>query len=259
MRRTSRALLSFLAAAALVAAAGPSTATAASSHPWAERVKAAKRFADGRAGTISFAVVDEEGRLRGDHPGRVHNSASVVKVLFMISYLRQPGVRDDELTAAERDLLGPMIKRSDNKRADEIYRRLGEGPLYALARKAGLDHFTTLPTWGLTTITAGSQARFFHRIERYIPRRHRRYAMDLLTRIVPSQRWGIPPVAPAGWRLHYKGGWSGRPHWRINQVMLLRKGDRRLSLAILTKDQPSKRYGQVSIQGVAKRLLRGYR
>jgi hypothetical protein len=152
-----------------------------------------------------------------------------------------------------------MIRRSDNQAATAIYNRVGEGALYDLAGEAGLDRFSTQPTWGLTTITAGSQARFFSRLERYIPKRHREYAMRLLSRIVPSQRWGIPPVAPDGWRLHFKGGWSGRPVWRVNQVMLLRNPPRRFSIAILTREQPSKGYGEESIEGVARRLLRRYR
>jgi hypothetical protein len=151
-----------------------------------------------------------------------------------------------------------MIRRSDNQAATAVYNRVGEGALYDLADDAGLDRFSTQPTWGLTTITAGSQARLFFQLERYIPRRHRAYAMHLLRRIVPSQRWGIPPVAPAGWQLHFKGGWSGRPVWRVNQVMLLRKPPRRFSIAILTREQPSKGYGEESIEGVARRLLRGY-
>lgn len=244
-----------------VVLAGALTAPAAaapSDYRWAKRIAAAERFADARAGTISFAVVDESGRLRGDEPDRVHHSASVVKVMLLIAYLREAEVRDDELTASERRILGPMIKRSDNGSANAIYTRVGAEGLHDLARDAGMDSFTTQPTWGLSTITAGEQARFFFRLERYIPRRHRPYAMRLLTRIVPRQRWGIPPVAPRGWKLHFKGGWSGRPNWRINQVMLLRKPRRRFAVAILTRDQPSKRYGIQTVRGVAKRLLRGY-
>lgn len=227
-------------------------------YPWAKRVAAAKRFAEGREGRISFAVVDESGRLHGAHPDRVHNSASVVKVLFMVALLRERGVRHDELTDGERALLEPMIRRSDNQAATAIYQRVGERALYRLAEEAGLDHFTIQPGWGLTTITAGSQARFFSRVETFIPRRHRGYAMRLLAQIVPSQRWGIPPVAPRGWRLHFKGGWSGAPSWRVNQVMLLRDSPRRFALAILTREQPSMGYGTGSIEGVARRLLRGY-
>jgi hypothetical protein len=244
---------------ALVVLAGAARADAPSGqYPWGKRIQAAERWADDRSGRISFAVVDEAGRMHGAHPDRVHNSASVVKVLFMLALLREPGVRHDALTDGERALLKPMIRRSDNQAANAVYARVGEAALYRLADDVGLDHFSTQPLWGLTTITAGSQARFFSRLESYIPKRHRAYAMRLLARIVPSQRWGIPPVAPRGWRLHFKGGWSGRPSWRINQVMLLRNPPRQFAIAILTREQPSKRYGERSIEGVAKRLLRGY-
>ena len=248
-----------LAVAATAFAAPPLDATPrASGYPWPQRIAAAERFADVRAGAVSFAVVDEGGELRGDHVDRVHNSASVVKVMFMVALLREPGVRDDALSGAERALLKPMIQRSDNQSAAAIYNRVGEGALYELARDAGMSRFTTQPTWGLSEITPGEQARFFWRLERYIPERHENYAMRLLSRIVPSQRWGIPPAAPRGWKLHFKGGWSGRPSWRINQVMLLRRPQRRFSVAILTREQPSKNYGQQTIEGVARRLLRGY-
>ena len=227
-------------------------------YPWHKRIASAERFADTRAGRISFAVVDESGKLRGKHVNRVHNSASVVKVMFMVALLRLPDVRHDALTEAEKQLLGPMIKVSDNDAATAVYNRVGEATLYELANDAGMEHFTTQPTWGLTTITAKEQARFFYSLERFIPKRHRGYAMHLLTQITPTQRWGIPPVAPGGWHLHFKGGWSGAPSWRVNQVMLLRKPPRRFSVAILTREQPSYGYGQGSIQGVATHLLREY-
>lgn len=245
-------------AALVVCPTGAPAEAPAAGHPWEQQLAAAERFADGRAGRVSFAVVDEGGRLRGRHLDRVHNSASVVKVMFMVALLRRPEVRHDALTPAERHLLGPMIKRSDNQAATAIYNRVGERALHELARDAGMRHFSTQPVWGLTTITAAGQARFMYRLERFIPRRHRGYAIHLLSRIVPSQRWGIPPVAPSGWTLHFKGGWSGAPSWRVNQVMLLRRPPRRLSLAILTREQPSKGYGERTIEGVAKRLLRGY-
>ena len=188
----------------------------------------------------------------------MHESASVVKVMFMVALLREPDVRHDALSPGERHLMGPMIKRSDNEAATAVFNRVGEAALYRLARDAGMKRFQTQPTWGLTHITARDQARFMFRLDRFIPKRHRGYAMHLLTRIVSSQRWGIPPVAPRGWTLHFKGGWSGAPSWRVNQVMLLRRPPRRLSLAILTREQPSMSYGTESIEGVAHRLLRRY-
>ena len=188
----------------------------------------------------------------------MHESASVVKVMFMVALLREPDVRHDALSPGERHLMGPMIKRSDNEAATAVFNRVGEAALCRLAREAGMKRFQSQPTWGLTHITARDQARFMFRLDRFIPKRRRGYAMHLLTRIVSSQRWGIPPVAPRGWTLHFKGGWSGAPSWRVNQVMLLRRPPRRLSLAILTREQPSMSYGTESIEGVARRLLRRY-
>jgi hypothetical protein len=249
-----------LAALALVAAA---PADAADDHyPWAKRVRAAERYADTRQGIVSFAAVGEDRKLRGDHVDRRHNSHSVVKAMLLLAYLRQPDVRHRDLTNADRKLLRPMIRRSDNGTASTVYGRVGPGALYALAREAKMKHFSTQGVWGLSQITARDQAGFFFRIKRYVPDRHRDFAMGLLTEIVPSQRWGIPPVAPGGWVLHFKGGWaptsSDGGRWGINQVMLLRKAPRRFSLAILTRYQPSKAYGIRTLRGVARRLLRGY-
>jgi hypothetical protein len=69
-----------------------------------------------------------------------------------------------------------------------------------------MTHFATSPIWGETEVTAADQTRFFLHIERYIPARHRGYAMSLLAGIVPSERWGIGEVAPRGWKLYFKGG-----------------------------------------------------
>jgi hypothetical protein len=256
----TRPLTAALAALALIAPVSAG-ARAADHYPWGKRVKAAQRYADGRAGTVSFAAVDEKGKLHGDHVDRAYNSHSVVKVMLLLAYLRQPDVRDRALTGADRDLLHPMIRRSDNDAASAVYQRVGAGALYALARDARMDHFSTQPVWGLSQITARDQARFFFRLERFIPERHRGFAMRLLTQIVARQRWGIPPVAPDGWTLHFKGGWapvSSEPGWGINQVMLLRKPPRRFSLAILTRYDPSKAYGIRTLRGVARRLVRGY-
>jgi beta-lactamase class A len=245
----------------MLAYAGPPSAASAAApgaYPWPQRIDAAERYADRRAGVVSFAVIDESGRLRGDHVHRIHSSASVVKAMLLVAYLRQPDVRDRHLARADRRTLGPMIKRSDNQAADAVYERVGPGALYELADDARMRHFRTQAVWGLSEITPADQARFFYRLERFVPERHEDYALRLLARIVPSQRWGIPPAAPGGWRLHYKGGWAGRPNWRINQVMLLRKPERRFAVAILTRDQPSKHYGEQTIEGTARRLLRGY-
>jgi hypothetical protein len=86
--------------------------------------------------------------------------------------------------------------------------------------------------------------------------------MDLLTKIIPKQSWGIPPAKPKGYTLHFKGGWapSGDPGWTVNQVAQFdpRGGGRRFSLAILTRGSPDRNYGILTIRGIAQRLLKGF-
>lgn len=233
-------------------------------HEWRcvprKNVKAAKRYAKDRAGTIGFAFFDDCRRTVGWHEDHVFASASVVKAVLMVAYLRKGDVDDRDLRRDEKRLLRPMIEKSDNDAANRIYAAVGEGRLNELADDAGLKHFHASPGWGGTTLTPATQARFFARIERWIPRRHEDYAMRLLASVVPRQRWGLPPVVPRGWRIHFKGGWtpSAEGGWRINQVATLRTKRRSIGIAVLTRQNPSKDYGTMTIEGVGKRLLGGY-
>ena len=251
-----------LLAAALVTAF-PTTGSAGAESPagpdWAANVAAASGFAATRAGPTSFALVDGRGRLRGRLAGRVYPSASVLKPMLLAAYLNRPDVRGRALTVEERALLGPMIRRSANPPASYLVRLLGAGPLHRLAARGGMDHFRLRSPWGLSETTARGQALFFRRMGALTPARHRAYARRLLSGVVPGQRWGVPRVAPAGWKVFLKGGWGSGTGWVTHQVALLEHGERRLSLAVLTRDNPSHAYGVATIEGVARRLLRDLR
>jgi hypothetical protein len=182
----------------------------------------------------------------------------VLKAMLLTAYLRRPSVRVRDLTDGERALLAPMIRSSANGPASYLVSLMGSAPLHRLVRKAAMGHFVLhRPLWGLSEITALGQSRFFRRIESLLPDRHRAYAMRLLNSIIPSQRWGIPPVKPDGWKIYFKGGWGAGTGLRTHQVALLKRGDRRVSIAILTEGNPSHAYGIATIRGIAKRLLRG--
>jgi hypothetical protein len=245
------------AASAQTAPSGPATASKAKAdRAWRARVSRAAGYARGRLGSVSFAVVDQRGRIHGSNRGARYSSASLVKAMLLVAYLNQRGTRGRRLHAGDRRLLGPMIRASDNDAASAVYKRVGVGALARLARRAGMRRFEPNPVWGGCQVTARDQARFFRRIESLTPRRHRRYALGLLRRIVAIQRWGIPRAAPRGWRVHFKGGWFEDPDgWRVHQGALLRQGRRRQAIAVLTAGSPSLAYGAVTIEGVAARLL----
>jgi hypothetical protein len=211
-------------------------------QPWRAHVHEAREFAQDRAGAISFGVRTRRG-LRGVGVGRSVPSASVVKAMLLVAYLRQPDVRGRRLRPPERALLGPMIRRSDNAAASQVCNIVGTAGLARLARRAHMRHFHATRPWGLSTINVADQTRFFLHIDRRVPARHRRYAMRLLGSIVPAQRWGIGRVRPRGWALYFKGGWGSGTGWADHQVALLRRGRRRLSVAILITSSPSHAYG----------------
>lgn len=224
---------------------------------WQPRVRAAEAYAKHRYGMIAFAV-RTPGHAYGWHARRTFPSASVVKAMVLVAYLDQRRVRNRPLHASEKRLLGPMIRRSDNAAASAIFVTVGPRRLSALARRVHMKRFRpAAPVWGTSRIDAADQARFFLHIDRLIPARHRHYAMGLLEHITPSQRWGIAKTRPRGWDLFFKGGWGSGTGWVDHQVALLTKGDKRVSLAILTYANGSHAYGKETLRGVAKRLLRG--
>jgi Beta-lactamase enzyme family len=212
-------------------------------------IAAAQRWARHRAGTVAFAVAQGR-RIRGVAIHRRYYSASVVKAMLALAVLR--AARDRALTGAERGLLRPMITFSDNDAATTVYARVGAGALYAIARASGMRNFDVAFNWADAQLTAYDQARLFLRIDRLTPRRHRRYFRGLLAGIVPSQRWGIAPIAgERGFHIMFKGGWrTGIFH----QVALLERGGRRIALAVLTRSADHG-YGRETQAGIAARVL----
>ena len=113
-----------------------------------------------------------------------------------------------------------------------------------------MRHFSAYPVWGGSSIAAVDQARFFLRVDRLVPRRHRAYAMRLLRGIVTAQRWGIARSVPDGWRIAFKGGWGRGVTREVNhQAALLTNARLRVSIAVLTADNPSHAYGAATPAG----------
>lgn len=252
----ARATPVLLAAVVAVGAPAASAAPTADDRPgWRPGLEAAREYAANRAGTISFAVRTPHRLYRSD-AYRVYRSASVVKAMLMVAYLNHPHVRDRRLTAADHALLDPMVRRSDNVAASRVRDIVGNGALERLADRAGMGRFATAPSWGDTRITAAGQTKLFLRIDRYVVRRHRATALRLLRTVVAPQRWGIARAPRPGWALHFKGGWGD--YGEVDhQVALLTRGQRRIAVAILTTGFPSHDYGKQTLEGVARRLLRG--
>jgi hypothetical protein len=231
--------------------------TAPPGYPSAARIRAAAKYEAGRAGFTSFAVVDSEGRLSGRHIHRTFVSASVIKAMLLVTYLRKLDKAHRPLTSSDRAVLHPMIHVSDNHAATVAQSRVGNARIHALARKAGMSDFTLSGIWASAHFSAADQAKFFFKQNALIPKQFRKYARSLLSHISGAQSWGIPHVArPDGWKVFFKGGWRGTGRGQlVHQVARLEQGRTKFAMAVLTDGDPSMGYGITTIQGVTAKLL----
>jgi hypothetical protein len=251
-----------LCAAALAAGSDAAARTwPPSPYPEENRVAAARELAAAAPGTVSFAVLGDEGGVRGYEPDAVFSSASVSKALLLAAELRRLRAEGEPLDASTKSLLRSMITVSDNGAASAIYARVGDERLDEVAERAGMRAFEVTPGyWGGAQVTAADLARFFAGLDRNLVGPHRRYAKRLLAGVVSSQRWGIPEGAPGRWTVWFKGGW--RPPATeetsgpvTHQAALLRDRDgERVGLAVLTDLAPGSTAFGV-IEGITARLL----
>ena len=225
-------------------------------YPPVGRLRAVQRWLRTRGGSNSWALVDSWGRMHRFAPQRVYVSASLVKAMLLVAYLRGIGNRAPD--AGERALLGPMITVSSNDAADTIYYRVGDAALYRLARLAGMRHFSIAGYWANAQLSAEDQARFFNRIDRLVPKASRSYARGLLSSIASYQRWGFSRYSlAAGFKTFFKGGWRGTGAGQlVHEAALFERARTRISMAVLTDGNPSHDYGTETLRGVAERVFR---
>lgn len=223
--------------------------------PWASPLASAAAFVERRHARVAFALVDQAGVVRGERLQARFLSASLVKAMLLVAYLNRADVIVRPLAEPERELLASMIQRSDNDAATAVRDLVTNDGLRAVARRAGMQHFTPARSWGSSRITASDQARFFFGLDALVPELHRPFARELFTTIIPSQRWGIPAATPPGWTVFFKGGWRPANGWVVNQAAFLEGPPGRIAIAILSDHNPSFAYGTRTLRGVTTRLL----
>jgi beta-lactamase class A len=224
--------------------------------PTALGVRRAWGFADSQPGLVSAAVIDSRGRLRAIRGRRLFVSASMVKGVMLVAYLREIHSAGAELDSEAEVLLEQMITYSDNDSADAIYSRLGDAPIEAAARRAGARTLDVRGYWAETYLSALDAVRFIRSVPATVPATHRAFALRLLAGIEPNQRWGVPEGAGPKWRVWFKGGWRSTGLGALtHQMALLRRPGQRIAIAVLTDGMPSMDAGIETIEGITRRLL----
>ncbi len=259
------AVAALLTCAALAAAALPTASaleyqgegrgTPLARYPSAGAIAAASRYLDSRAGRTSFAVVDSTGRLSGTRLHDHFETASVVKVMFLIAYLQMLEAHHRGLTASDNALLYPMIHISDNSAASAVLSVVGGAAIARVARESHMsDYAPGVGWWAFTQTSAADQARLLFSLEDLIPRRFYPYARGLMAGIEPSQSWGVPPVARPRWQVFFKTG-ALPSEGLFNEVARLERPGVTFTVAVFTTGDPSMGYGEQTIEGVAAQLL----
>lgn len=217
----------------------------------------------GRSSTTAIAIDHPRTglacRLRADQQ---FDSASVVKVTILGALLRQAQEQQRGLTAQEQQQATVMITNSDNDAATALWNKVGRAGISHFLQLAGMSRTVPGPGngWGLTQITANDQLRLLSLLtgpNSVLTSRSRAYVLDLMSRVVPDQRWGTPAGAPAGVAAKVKNGWRpGSPHgWRVHSIGTF-SGRDAYTIVVLTHDNPSMPYGIGTIENVARAIHR---
>ncbi|MFE5178328.1 serine hydrolase [Streptomyces sp. NPDC056634] len=191
------------------------------------------------------------------------DSASVVKVTILGALLRQAAEEHRLLTSREVDLTTDMITKSDNAATNALWHQIGHTGIQHFLDLAGMRD--TVPgrkgTWGLTQITAGDQVKLLQLLtsdNHVLGERSRAYALRLMNRVVPDQRWGTPAGAPGTATVHVKNGWLQRSAdgWRVHSVGVFTGSGHDYGMAVLSHGSRTMEDGVTTVERAARAVNR---
>jgi hypothetical protein len=227
--------------------------------PGPAAIARAAAYLGGRTGRTALAVVDSEGRLSGIHIHWTFPTASVVKAMLLVAYLRRlDSLGRRRVDSYSNSFLYPMIHISDNNAATQAWSIVGDSGLYSVAGAAGMTAFSVSGPWRTALLSPADQARFFFEMDSLIPPEFVGYARFLLSTIEPSQSWGIPVIArPLGYQTFFKDGSEPTAMGQlVHQIDRIEGHGQTFSVAVMTDGDPTMQYGIDTIQSVAAALLR---
>jgi beta-lactamase class A len=269
-------LVATLALSGAWAVAAPGGARAAGAAPAICRSASRPRFAAwlsrgiqralaGRVSRVGLTVADPRlGLSCALHRTSHFDSASAIKATI-ISALLYKVHGPSHLTSAQSGLAWRMITQSDNAAASALWDDVGSAGMQRFVDAAHMSH-TVLDdaAWGLSQLTAQDELTLLTLLTTHgsvLSDTSRGYVLWLMSRVIPSQRWGVPDGAPADVTVSVKNGWLPDPftgRWHVNSIGAFRSlgayRSRHISyqIAVLTDGNPSESYGISTIQAAAK-------
>ncbi|MFC4032388.1 serine hydrolase [Streptomyces polygonati] len=218
----------------------------------------------GRPGSSALALYDRPTATSCTfREGASFDSASVVKVTVLGTLLRTAMEEHRALTPREVDLTTAMITKSDNAATDTLWQQVGHQNVQHFLTLAGMAHTVPAPDghWGETRINAADELRLLSLLTSDNPvldRNARAYALGLMNRVVPDQRWGVPAGAPATATVQLKNGWleGATDGWRVHSIGAFTGGGHDYGIAVLSSGDPAMQDGVTTIEAAARVIHR---
>ncbi|TDE56136.1 serine hydrolase [Nonomuraea mesophila] len=242
------------------------------SIPARKITKRLDRYLRGRPGPVTAMVKElQTGRVYRYHPGERLITASTAKVQILMALLLATPWK--KLPAAVRRDADLMIRYSDNRAADRLWLRIGGAAGFTRAgKKLGLRHTQGVPgdcvdlyCWGITRTSVEDQIRLMQAlVSGKSPLRagDRKKVLDLMSRVVDGQDWGISAATCRDERAALKNGWLRRvsnKRWATISVGLIRGDGRDYAVAVLTEGSSEVGQGIETVEGVTERIMRDFR
>jgi Beta-lactamase enzyme family len=181
-------------------------------------------------------------------------AASVIKATIISALLLKEG-GPKLLTTAQRDLAYLMITQSNNSAATTLWDEVGMTDMQRFLNKARMRQTLLSDAWGLTLITPHDELRLLHLLTtkgKVLGNSSRDYVLWLMSKVIPSERWGVSAGAPEDVTVHIKNGWlpfPGADDWNINSIGAFTGKGISYQMVILTAP-PSRAEGQGESYGI---------
>jgi len=225
----------------------------------------------GRSGTLGVAVQNMvTGVTWSFGSATAQDEASVVKVNILATLLASDSGNTSPLSASQKILAAKMIEESDNDAATTLWSEVGGSKgIGAFNRSIGLTSTVPSPClvcanfpwpgWGLTTSTPLDQLRLLKSIffaSANLSPADRAYILQLMTSVVPAERWGVSAGVPANASVALKNGWlplnAASTDWQINSIGWVTGDGRNYLVALFSTGNPSEDYGIQTLDTVSK-------
>jgi beta-lactamase class A len=157
-----------------------------------------------------------------------------------------------------------MITQSNDDAAQDLWTEVGMTAMQKFLDKAGMTHTRLNDAWGLTLLTPHDEMTLLKVLTypgKVLSTASRDYALWLMSKVIPSQQWGVPAGAPSDVTVHVKNGWLPYPNlslsasdWHVNSIGTFTGKGISYQIVVLTEPHGSQTesYGIATIQAAAE-------